>query len=175
MSNEGKILQALKELYEIEKFSLGLHTTDEDAAKAICKTGLKTGVRALEGTLKIRGDLSQVEEKDLRYFFPYTTHTVVVAIPEMFETPRIADNKGGDVSLCEFSKFFKKAKWHLKGYQEEGKGWGGLLPNYYVMGYYNQEFEFVVNPECFLYNEESKKKMLKDIEYVQAQIDIFNF
>ena len=173
MSNEGKILQTLKEFYEIEKFSLGLHTTNEEAAKAICRKGLKTGVRALEGTLKIRGDIKQVEESDLRYFFPFTTHTVVVAIPGMFETPRITDNKGGDESLCEFSKFFKKAKWHLDSYEDENSM--GLLPNYYVMGYYNQEFEFIVNPDCFLYNEESKKKMLEDIKFVQAQIDIFNF
>lgn len=173
MSNEGKILQTLKDLYQIEKFSLGLHTTDEEAAKAICKTGLKTGVRALEGTLKIRGDLRQVEERDLRYFFPYTTHTVVVAIPEMFETPRITDNKGGDEALCDFSRFFKKARWHLDSYEDESAM--GLLPSYYVMGYYNQEFEFFVNPECYLYNEESKKQMLEDIQFVQSQIDIFNF
>lgn len=173
MSNEEKILQTLKELYEIEKFSLGLHTTDEEAAKAICKTGLKTGVRALEGTLKIRGDLKQVDASDLRYFFPYTTHTVVVAIPGMFDTPRITDNKGGDESLCDFSKFFRKAKWHLDNFQDEHSR--GVLPSYYVMGYYNQEFEFVVNPDCFLYNEESKKQMMEDIQFVQSQIDFFNF
>lgn len=169
MNNEEKLLAMLKELYKKSKFSLGLHTTDEHAAEAICRTGLKTGARALEGTLKIRGDIQQIVERDLRYFFPYTTHTVVVAIPGVYNTPRITDNKGGDKPLCEFSKFFKKAQLHLDSYRDEFHC--GLLPNYYVVGYYDQDFRFVQNPECFLFNEETKKQMFADIEYVNFQFD----
>lgn len=173
MAKAHDILQTLKEFYEIEKFSLGLHTTDEDSAKKICKTGLKTGVRALEGTLKFRGDLAQVSAQDLEYFFPYTTHTVVVAIPKMFDAPRINDNKGGNEPLCEFSKFFKKASWHHQDYQDQDNRYHGNLPLCYIMGYYDQNFEFVVNPQCFLYDEKVREKMLEDIQFIQSQVNIF--
>ena len=171
MSNAEKILDVLQQLYEIEKFSLGLHTTDKVSAELICKTGLKTGVRSLEGTVKLKGDLSQVSEKDLNYFFPYTTTTVAIAIPQMFDAPRIMDNKGGYEPLCEFSSFFNKAQHHLSAYRSNSIE--GLLPNYYILGFYNKDFEFVVNPECFLYDEKAKAKMLEDIKFVQAQKVLF--
>ena len=165
-----KLLELLKEFYFKEPFSLGLHTTDENCAKAICQTGLKTGVRALEGTIKFRGDLKQVSAKDLDFFFPYTDHTVALAIPKKFDAPRISDNEGGYKPLCEFSRFFEKAQELLQNYQQDVEG---LLPNYYVLGYYNKEYEFILNPKCLLFDSKSKMQFERDCLEVENNIAIF--
>ena len=165
MKTVNKLLTNLNNLYEIQPFSLGLHTTDEMAAQSICKQGLKTGVRAIEGTVKFRGDMQQVTDRDLDYFFPYTTHTVVVVIPKEFDAPRIDDNQGGDMCLCEFSKFFKKASRVHDDYKD---GYQGLLPSYYILGFYDKDFNFTVNNNCMLFNDDSKEKYLKDVEDVKS-------
>ena len=78
---------------------------------------------------------------------------------------------GGDKQLCEFSTSFEKAQFHLDSYKDEFHN--GLLSNYYIVGYYDQKFRFVQNPDCFLFNEETKKQMIEDINYVNSQFDLF--
>lgn len=169
-NKQDLLLEQLKKYYEQEPFSLGLHTTSQESAKAICKTGLKTGVRALEGTIKFRGDLQDVCGNDLVYFFPDTECTVVVAIPKKFDAPRITDNLGGYQPLCEFSQFFEKAQEALPNYQDNIQG---VLPSYYVLGYYNKDFEFVVNEKCLLIDQEGKKQFENDCFDVDSYHALF--
>lgn len=162
MNATNEIIKDLKELYKEMPFSVGLHTTNKESARAILKTGLKTGARVVEGTIKFRGDLNQVSEKDLDYFFPYTDHTVIVAIPKVFDAPRIEDNKGGNESLCEFSEFFENAQLFLPHYSDGLVG--GVLPNYYILGYYDKEFKVIYNQDCMLFNKVKKEQFKKDVE-----------
>ena len=99
--------------------------------------------------------------EDFNYFFPYTDNTVIVLIPTIFNTPRIEDNMGGDQPLCEFSEFFDKAQTTLNNYQN---GIEGSLPNYYVLGCYDKNYNITFNPNCMIFNHENYKKFKSDME-----------
>ena len=105
----------LMQYYDNAPFSIGLHTTSSDQiAQNIMKTGLLTNARALEGTIKFKGDLSSLDDKELNYFFPYTDVTVVIIIPSIFKSEIVRDNKGGNEPLTEFSKFSDFFEFQLK-------------------------------------------------------------
>ena len=165
-----KLLEELDKYYDLQHFSLGLHTTNLQRSQAICNEGLLTGARALEGTIKFRGDLQQVQANDLNYFFPYTDHTVIIAIPSQFSAPRIEDNQGGYEPLCGFSRFFKKAENILPNHN---RGSDGVLPNYYILGYYNKDYELTINPQCLLINEDTKNQFRKDVNTVKELDSLF--
>ena len=158
---QKEILTKLNKIYEKFPFSIGLHTTNNENAKQICEDGLKTGARALEGTIKFRGDLKNIVEKDLDYFFPYTNHTVIIAVPTCFKTSRIEDNKGGYEPLCGFSRFFERAQNILSNYSKDCEG---LLPSYYILGYYDKNYNLIFNKKCLLLDKESEEKFKKDIK-----------
>ena len=161
------IKKDLEALYHEMPFSLGLHTTTQKNAKQICEEGLLCGARALEGTVKLRGDLLEMPDTDLDYFFPYTDHTVVVVIPKKFDAPRIEDNEGGYKPLCEFSRFFEQAQSVLPRYSE---GIEGRLPSYYILGYYDKDFRFNFNPNCMLLNQDAKRDYEEDMRCFESDL-----
>lgn len=128
--------------------SIALHTTSEKkAAEAICKNGLyETSERALEGTLKFFGRMSQLSASDFDYFFPYTNYTVVVAIPSQIEANRIKDNLGGNKPICEFSRLFSFSKIAKNQFPEFFYGTKIRVPPNLIIGFYDKDFHFYDNP-----------------------------
>ena len=157
------ILEELKKLNNINNFSLGLHTTSRQNAISIVNFGLmETKCRAIEGTVSFKGDMNQVTEKDLDFFFPYTDATVIVAIPSQFNAPRIDDNQGGNSPLCEFSKFMELATImcdQFPGFSYDKNGMGmALIPTELIVGYYDKDFNLTLNEDCMLYDENAGEK-----------------
>ena len=171
MTDQERLMEYLKLLQQIQPFSLGLHTTTGvETAESICENGLFIkGDRVVEGTLKLRGDMSQVEAEDIDFFFPYTNVTVIVAIPEFFHTPRITDNKGGYEIMCEFSRFIdhvstmEKKKYPNYTYKDTSR-----IPPEFVVGYYDKDFIFVENKKCKMFSDSNTVERIKN-EYNECK------
>ena len=171
MTKQEQLFEYLQVLAQMQDFSLGLHTTTGvETAKSVCETGLLIkGTRTVEGTLRLRGDMKQVELVDLNYFFPYTDVTVIVAIPEFFKTPRITDNKGGYEMLCEFSRFIdyvsvcERQKYPNYAFDNFPR-----IPPEFVVGYYDKEYNFVENKSCKMFSDESVVEGVKK-EYIECK------
>jgi hypothetical protein len=151
----------LKLLNQDDNLSLGLHTTDEeDKAKSICENGLLIKYRrAMEGTVAPIGKISNLKEEDLNYFYKFNDYTIVVAIPPQFETENIKErNAGGYVPLTEFSKFLHilglRRKAENDKYEIFFKDDILRIPPEMIVGYYDQNFNFVENPKSKASSEE---------------------
>ena len=157
------ILEKLNKLNNINKFSLGLHTTSKDNAISIVNFGLmETKCRAIEGTVSFKGPMEGVTERDLDFFFPYTDATVIVAVPSQFNVPRIEDNLGGNKPLCEFSKFMELAtimRDQFPGFSYDKNGMGmALIPTELIVGYYDKDYNLTINEDCMLFDEDASEK-----------------
>lgn len=160
MTKLENIVEYLMTLQQMQPFSLGLHTTSgEEVAKSICSTGLLVKGRPLEGTLKIRGDMSKLKPEDIDFFFPYTDVTVMVAIPASFGTERIDDNRGGNDCLCEFSKYVKYSQSPLFE-TDEPITW--KVPPEFIIGYFDKGYNFHPNSKCKVFDIDGK--FIEDVE-----------
>lgn len=174
----NELYNQLAILNEKCQFALGLHTTlGKETCDSICEKGLYTNHREFEGTVKVHGNFSEFGPEDLDFFFPYTDHTCIVAIPGCFNTPRIRDNLGGYTCICDFSKFYKHATHYLDGYTDEK--YVNVLPSMYIVGYYDKDYNLTVNPNCYLFNEENYVKLQNDIDTmkspeIQQEIEFYN-
>ena len=171
--NQELLYDKLMKYYGKLGFSLGLHTTDISSARSICRTGLKTHHRELEGTVSIRGDMKDVKPKDLDFFFPYTDTTVVICIPHPHEANRVWDNLGGYTPICGFSKMYHKAQKVLEDFKGPDSP---VLPNYFVLGYYDKDYNFYENPDNLITNEDKHDRYLSQMEeYDRVQDYIVSF
>lgn len=179
MRKQEQLFEYLNTFNQLEGFSLGLHTTDsETKAKSICENGLYMTFPVIERTVKMRGPMENTTEEDLNWFFPYTTHTIIVGIPKEFGVGRVGDNLGGDAHFSEFSKILKyiEATGDKERYPEFFDGDKFCVPSELILGYYDKDFNFVENPKCKLQDEEYVQSLVGRIdEDVHSQkYEIFN-
>lgn len=188
----SNILGTLNEIYKVNPFSLGLHTTSQANAESIVKNGLfERSGRTLAGTVRIFGNVkNDATTDDLDWFFHYTDATVIVAIPSFFETGRERESMGGQYHTSEFSVFLdcassgvlecaKEANEELGQSTESifSHGINFKIPPELILGYYDREGQLRLNENCTMLQKDSK--FLKNIEEIyrdehnQSRIDIF--
>ena len=170
MDARQNLFEYLNDLCIEKGFSIGFHTTrGQDVAESICQQGLYIeGGRKLEGTLKIRGYAGEFRKEDVNWFFDAfnTDSTVVVAIPPCFEAKRIYDGKGGNEILCGFSLFLEIASKMGKIFPEfSNEHCHKIVPPQFVLGYYDKDFNFKSNSNCWVYEDH---KIGKEKGYVQG-------
>ncbi len=169
-TKQERLFNYLNGLCQETGCSIGLHTTKgEEKAESICEKGLLVlGGKALEGTLKIRGYAGEFKKADVDWFFDafQTDHTVVVAIPKLFEAHRVGDNRGGYEPICEFSQFLKAVSTTLQKEFPEftSKNKEAQVPPQMILGYYDKDYEFTQNPDCWVYEKSDEKDYVKDLE-----------
>ena len=169
MSNYSNVLEVLKRIYKVNGFSLGLHTTNRQAAESILRKGLEERAgRTLEGTVKLFGDVKKdVELGDLDWFFPYTDTTVIVAIPSIFKIERGLDSDSGNLHTCDFSLFVSLAKDGGQGKRAKeifSNNYKMKIPQELIIGYYDKNGEIKLNENCAMLYE--NPEFLRELEEI---------